>query len=246
MLVLPTNKVPAKDTNAKFMILFGKEKTGKTSALAQLENNLIIDLEGGSTFIDAMAVQARTISDLGEIAQAIRAKNNEIGHNFYKHITIDNATDLEEICLSYAATLYKQQPLGKNWKGTDVRTIPNGAGWGYLREAVLKVIDMFRDLCDEFILVGHAKDKTVEIEGIEKSERSLDLVGKLSDMVCRRCDALGYMYRKGNEVHISFAGGDDVAKGCRPLHIRNKDIVISEMKDDILITHWDRVYKPEV
>ena len=141
--------------------------------------------------------------------------------------------------------MYRQQPLGKNWKGTDVRTIPNGAGWGYLREAVLKVIDMFRDLCDEFILVGHAKDKTVEIEGIEKSERSLDLVGKLSDMVCRRCDALGYMYRKGNEVHISFAGGDDVAKGCRPLHIRNKDIVISEMKDDTLITYWDRVYKPE-
>lgn len=244
-LTLPTSKIPAKDTNAKFMILFGKEKTGKTSALAQLENNLIIDLEGGSTFIDAMAVQARTINDLGEIAQAIRAKNTEVGHNFYKHITIDNATDLEEICLSYAATLYRQQPLGKNWKGTDVRTIPNGAGWGYLREAVLKVIDMFRDLCDEFILIGHAKDKTVEIEGVEKSERSLDLVGKLSDMVCRRCDALGYMYRKGNEVHISFAGGDDVAKGCRPLHIRNKDIVISEMKDDTLVTYWDRVYKPE-
>ena len=241
-LTLPTSKIPAKDTNAKFMILFGKEKTGKTSALAQLDNNLIIDLEGGSTFIDAMSVQARTIKDLGEIAQAIRAKNTEVGHNFYKHITIDNATDLEEICLSYAATLYRNQPVGKNWKGTDVRTLPNGAGWGYLREAVLKVIDMFRELCDEFILVGHAKDKTVEIEGIEKSERSLDLVGKLSDMVCRRCDALGYMYRKGNEVHISFVGGDDVAKGCRPLHIRNKDIVISEMKDDKLVTYWDKVY----
>ena len=34
----------------------------KTSALAQLENNLIIDLEGGSQFIDAMAVQARSVN----------------------------------------------------------------------------------------------------------------------------------------------------------------------------------------
>ena len=59
----------------------------KTSALAQLDNNLIVDLEGGSTFIDAMAVQARTIEDLGQIAQAIRAKNEEVGHKFYKHIT---------------------------------------------------------------------------------------------------------------------------------------------------------------
>lgn len=49
-------------------------KAGKTSALAQLPNNLIIDLEGGSQFIDAMAVQARSVGDLGEIAQAIRAK----------------------------------------------------------------------------------------------------------------------------------------------------------------------------
>ena len=69
-MTLPTKPVPAISTNPKFLVLFGKEKTGKTSALAQLENNLIIDLEGGSTFIDAMAIQARTINDLGEIARS--------------------------------------------------------------------------------------------------------------------------------------------------------------------------------
>ena len=52
-----------------------------------------------------MAVQARTIEDLGQIAQAIRAKNTEVGHKFYKHITIDNATRLEDICMGYACTL---------------------------------------------------------------------------------------------------------------------------------------------
>ena len=104
-LVLPTTKVPATATNRKYLIVYGLPKAGKTSALAQLDNNLIIDLEGGSKFIDALAVQARTISDLGEIAQAIRAKNAEVGHNFYKRITIDNATRLEDICMSYACTL---------------------------------------------------------------------------------------------------------------------------------------------
>lgn len=243
MIELPISKVPAKTDNPKFMILYGKEKTGKTSALAQLEDNLIIDLEGGSEFLDAMAVQARTINDLGEIASAIRAKNAEVGHSFYKRITIDNATDLEEICLSYAATLYRQQPLGKNWTGTDVRTLPKGAGYYYLRQAVLKVINMFKELTDSLILLGHAKDKTVEIDGVEKSERSLDLVGALSDIVCRKCDALGYMYRKGNEVHISFIGGEDTSKGCRPKHIRNRDIMISRMDDNVLTTYWDEVYK---
>ena len=247
MVTLPTIKLPATSTNPKFLVLYGKEKVGKTSALAQLENNLIIDLEGGSTFIEAMAVQARTINDLGEIAQAIRAKNAEVGHNFYKHITIDNATDLEEICLSYAATLYRQQPLGKTWKGDDVRTIPQGAGYYYLRQAVMKVIDMFRELCDEFILLGHVRDSMIDINGEERTERSLDLVGKLSGKVCRSCDGVGYMYRHGNEVHISFKGGDDTTMGCRGDHIRNKDIVISTMDDDgHITTYWDRVYKPEV
>ncbi len=104
-LTLPTSKIPAISTNPRYMVLYGLPKAGKTSCVAQLDNNLIIDLEGGSQFIDAMAVQARTINDLGEIAQAIRAKNTEVGHAFYRHITIDNATRLEEICLPYAATL---------------------------------------------------------------------------------------------------------------------------------------------
>ena len=246
-LTLPTSKIPASTTNPKFLVLIGREKVGKTSALAQLDNNLIIDLEGGSTFVDAMAIQCRTISDLGEAASAIRAKNKEVGHNFYKHITIDNATSLEEICLGYAATLYRQQPVGKNWTGTDVRTLPQGSGYYYLRTAVLKVIDMFKELCDEFILVGHIKDTIVDdpSTGEELTERSLDLVGKLAGMVCRRCDGVGYMYRSGNEVHIKFKADKNIAMGCRSDHLRNKDIVISEMDDEtgILTTYWDKIFK---
>ena len=246
-LTLPTSKIPASTTNPKFLVLIGREKVGKTSALAQLDNNLIIDLEGGSTFVDAMAIQCRTISDLGEAASAIRAKNQEVGHNFYRHITIDNATSLEEICLGYAATLYRQQPVGKNWTGTDVRTLPQGSGYYYLRTAVLKVIDMFKELCDEFILVGHIKDTIVDdpSTGEELTERSLDLVGKLAGMVCRRCDGVGYMYRSGNEVHIKFKADKNIAMGCRSDHLRNKDIVISEMDDEtgVLTTHWDKIFK---
>ena len=246
-LTLPTSKIPASTTNPKFLVLIGREKVGKTSALAQLNNNLIIDLEGGSTFVDAMAIQCRTISDLGEAASAIRAKNKEVGHNFYRHITIDNATSLEEICLGYAATLYRQQPVGKNWTGTDVRTLPQGSGYYYLRTAVLKVIDMFKELCDEFILVGHIKDTIVDdpSTGEELTERSLDLVGKLAGMVCRRCDGVGYMYRSGNEVHIKFKADKNIAMGCRSDHLRNKDIVISEMDDEtgVLTTHWDKIFK---
>ena len=243
-LVLPTSKIPAVSTNPKFLIIYGRPKAGKTSCLAQLDNNLIIDLEGGSQFIDAMAVQARSVNELGEIAQAIRAKNKEVGHNFYKHITIDNATRLEEMCLSYAKLLYMQTPTGKNYKGEDIRTLPNGSGYMYLRQAVRKVIDMFRELCDEFILVGHVKDVQIEQNGEELSQMALDLVGKLGSIVCGEADAVGYLYRKGNETHISFKGGDGTIKEARAPHLRGQDIVIATGNEDgTITTYWNKIYK---
>jgi hypothetical protein len=245
MLVLPTTKIPATSENPKYLILYGLPKAGKTSCLAQLDNNLIIDLEGGSTFIDALAIQCRTIQDLGEAAQAIRAKNAEVGHNFYRRITIDNATRLEDICLGFAATLYRKTELGKNWKGDDVTTLPRGAGYKYLRDAVKKVIDMFKELCDEFILVGHVKDSITEKDGGEVSAREIDLVGKLGKIVCGMADAVGYVYRKGNETHISFKGGtDDTIMEARAKHIAGKDIVIATGNEDgDITTYWDKIYK---
>ena len=247
MITLPTTKVPATSTNPQYLVLYGLPKAGKTSAVAQLENNLIVDLEGGSKFIDALAVQARTINDLGEIAQAIRAKNEEVGHNFYKHITIDNATRLEDICMSYACTLYRQTELGKNWKGTDVTTLARGAGYKYLRDAVKKVIDMFKDLCDEFILIGHVKDSITDKDGEEVNAKEIDLVGKLGKIICGMADDVGYVYRKDNETHISFkSGGDGTIMEARARHIAGKDIVIATGDEDgNITTYWNRVYKPE-
>lgn len=44
-LTLPTSKIPAVSENPRYLILYGLPKAGKTSCLAQLDNNLIIDLE---------------------------------------------------------------------------------------------------------------------------------------------------------------------------------------------------------
>lgn len=246
MIVLPKEKVKAKVENPRFLIIFGKPKAGKTTLASKLDNNLIIDLEGGSEFLEALAVQARSVKDLGEIANAIREEIKSTGKKPYKYITLDNASRLEEICLSYAATLYRQTPMGKNYQGNDVRTLPNGSGYMYLQQAVRKVIDMFRDLCDNFILIGHLKDKMINKEGEELFEMSLDLVGKLANIICGEADAVGYVYRKKNETHISFEGGDNSVREARAPHLRGKNIVIAESDDDNNIkVYWDKIYLPE-
>ena len=244
MIVLPKEKVKAKVENPRFLILFGKPKAGKTTLAAALDNNLIIDLEGGSEFLEALAVQARSVKDLGDIANAIREIKKETGKYPYKYITIDNATRLEEICLPYAKTLYKQTSVGKNYAGDDVRTLPNGSGYMYIRQAVRKVIDMFKELCEEFILVGHVKDVQIDKDGEEVSEMALDLVGKLSSIICGESDAVGYMYRKKNETHISFVGGDGTIKEARAPHLRGQDIVIATGNEDgTITTNWNKIYK---
>ena len=244
MIVLPTEKEKAKVSNPRFLIIFGKPKSGKTTIVSELENNLIIDLEGGSQFLDALSVQARNVADLGEIAAAIRQKNKECNGFFYKHITIDNATRLEEMTLSYALTLYNQTPMGKSYRG-DVRMLPNGAGWFYIRQAVRKVIDMFRELCEEFILVGHTKDKLVNKEGEELSEMQLDLAGRLSDIICGEADAIGYVYRKKNQTLISFQGGENNIVEARAPHLRGKTVVIAESDESGKITtDWNKIYLP--
>jgi len=245
MLVLPIEKSTPKVQNPRFLILFGKPKSGKTTLASMLENNLIIDLEGGSEFLSALSIQARNVNELGEIATLIRTKNTEAGKKYYKYITIDNATRLEEMCLSYACQLYNQTPMGKSFRG-DVRTLPNGGGYLYLRQAVRKVIDMFRELSDHLILIGHTKDRMINKEGEELTEMALDLVGKLGDIVCGEADAVGYVYRKKNETIISFEGGDNSVREARAPHLRGQKIVIADSDDsNNITTHWDRVYLPE-
>ena len=53
MIVLPKEKLKARIENPRFLILFGKPKSGKTTLASKLDNNLIVDLEGGSEFLEA-------------------------------------------------------------------------------------------------------------------------------------------------------------------------------------------------
>lgn len=214
--------------------------------MAALDNNLIIDLENGYQALSALVVQARSIKDFAEIANALREKIKELGRYPYKYITIDNATRLEEMCLSYAAQLYKATPQGKSWQGTDIRTLPQGGGFMYLRQAVRKVVDMFRDLCDSLILIAHVKEKMINKEGEEQSEMSIDLTGKLGDILCGEADAIGYVYRKKNETHVSFEGGENTIREARAEHLRGKNIVVATSDENNHITvDMTKIFLPE-
>ena len=115
-----------------------------------------------------------------------------------------------------------------------------------MSKTVKKVINMFKNLCDNFILIGHTKDKMINKDGEELIEMAIDLVGRLGDIVCGEADAVGYVYRKKNETHISFEGGDNSVIEARAPHLRGKNIVVAESDENNNITaYWNKVYLPE-
>jgi hypothetical protein len=236
-IVLPTKKVKAERQNPKRIVIYSKPKTGKTTAYAGLEDNLIIDLENGTEFVEALKVKVNNLQELLDTGKAIKAAGNP-----YKFITIDTVTALEDMIMPLAVKLYRGTSMGKNYDGDNVTTLPNGAGYLYIRQAFFQVLDFIDTLAPTIILSGHIKDKVVDDKGEMVMSANIDLTGKIKSLICANADAIGYMYRKGNKTILSFKTNEEVTCGARPEHLRNEEIVITELIDGELKTSWDKVF----
>ena len=221
MITLPKKVVKASRKSPKNMVIYGPPKIGKTTALSQLKDCLIIDLEDGSDMVDALKVQVENLAELAEVGKAIMKDNKP-----YKYIAIDTITKLEEWCEQDAKKIYMATPMGKNFEqknpGASVLSLPNGAGYLYLRIAYKKWIDRLNKLADHIILVGHLKDKMLEKKGKEVASKDLDLTGKIKSITCANADAIGYIYREDNKTMISFNSLDDVTAGSRCDHLKGQ------------------------
>lgn len=241
---LPKAKSPASTGSPANLIIFSKPKTGKTTLIAQLENCLILDLESGTKYVEAMKIEANSIAEIKAIGSAILADNKP-----YDYIAVDTITKLEDLCIPYAEDLYSRTPMGKNWftsgkaqYGT-ILSLPNGAGYPYLREAFTKVVNYISTWAPRIILLGHVKDTVLEKNGAEFNSLDLDLTGKLKRITASNSDSIGYLYRKGNQNILSFKTTDEIACGARPTHLSNKEIILSEQDSDgNITTHWNKIY----
>jgi len=255
MIELPSGKTPATTLGPRELVMFSKPKCGKTSALAELPDNLIIAMDPrGADYINAMKIDVYKESEkqniepyviLGQIIKALKDSGKK-----YNFISLDTITELEDIVVPYAGILYKETPMGQNWgtkKGEDdIRKLPNGSGYLYTRMAFSKIKAAFLPYCEHLILVGHLKEKSLEKNGKEFTSSELDLGGKNKAITAAEADAIGYMYRDGNTNILSFASNDAVLCGARPPHLRNKEVLISKLnEDDSFETYWEEVY-PEL
>lgn len=215
---LPITPVAPVTKNPKLLTLFGQSKIGKTTVLAELPNCLIIDTEKGTDYVQALKVQVNSLVELKELLTLIQEAEHK--YDYIALDTIDNIVMWTERAVCVAENV------------TQIGDIPYGGGYGQTREKVMQIIAAFKTVCDHVILVAHRKKAQSE-ENIEFSVNSLDLSGKLKNIICADSDAIGYMYRTepkeeedgtitGGELMVSFKPEDRIEAGARPQHLRGK------------------------
>ena len=107
-----------------------------------------------------------------------------------------------------------------------------------VREKVLNTVKILKEIFPHVIIIGHRKwaRAVVDSKAIVEPE-SLDLTGKLKNMLMADCDAIGYVYRdeeKGN-LMVTFQSNDALEAGSRSPHLKGKEL---ELK-------WNLIYKGE-
>lgn len=253
---LPIKKKEPEHLNPRKLLIYSIPKAGKTTLMAELENNLILDLDNGSGFVESMSLPVNNMADLRQVIKALIEGKKANPPIQYNYITIDTVTKLEELVLPLAKDLYRKTSMGKKFdyddQGNDLNSqtvlnLPQGAGYMYLREAFETVRKALENLpVKGIIYVGHLKEKFLEKSGREVMAKDIDLTGKLKSILCADVDAIGYLYRSNNQTYITFKTSDDVLCGGRSPHLKNKDLLIGEMSEEgIFKAYWDNIFIPE-
>jgi hypothetical protein len=207
--------------NPKVMLLYGAPKVGKTTALSQLMNCLIIDTEQGANMVEGYIEEANNREELIEILK--KAKD---GHN-YTYVAIDTIDKVAD---------WAEKTVCQDENVTAIADLAYGKGFALVREKVLNTIKVMKEIFPHVIIIGHRKwaQAVVESKAIVQPE-SLDLTGKLKNMLMADCDAIGYVYRNDekDKLMVSFKANEALEAGSRSPHLRGKEI---ELK-------WNLIYK---
>jgi hypothetical protein len=260
MIELPRERAKASGVDLiSKLVIIGHQGTGKTIACAQLPNSLVMDYEDGcKDHYEAMSVNLKKQAALNnttlgavhtETIAAIREANKKAGKFVYDYIIYDGLTALEKLAHQKATAMFKASVVGKGMisKGViinDVVTDVPDSGWLWLHRAWDELYEQCIGLAGVCtIFIGHAKQGSLVKQGLKLEANDLALTGKLKLNLLRDCDASGMVYRDGNKVVLSFKTNEkDLTTKARARHLNESEFVLSEMKDDKLVTYWENVF----
>mgnify|MGYP003140504812 FL=1 len=208
-------------TNPSVLLLYGAPKVGKTTMLSQLNDCLIVDTEKGSRMLEGYIAEVNTRDELIDTLIELK-ESKDVKYKYVALDTIDKITEWAEkrVC-----------------EEENVRAIGDlafGKGYGMVREKVVQTVEAFRNVTEHLIIIGHRKVAYAVTDGSTiVIPESLDLTGKLKNVIMSGADAIGYVYRNEDELMVSFKANEAIEAGSRCPHLKGK-----EMKFE-----WKNIYK---
>ena len=208
-------------TNPSTLLLYGAPKVGKTTMLSVLDDCLIIDTEKGSRMIEGYIQEVNSREEL--INTLIEIKESK--DVSYKYIAIDTIDKVAE---------WAERQVCKEEGVAAIGDLAFGKGYGMVREKVSRTLSAFKEVAEHLIIIGHRKVAYAVTEGNPiVIPESIDLTGKLKNVIMAGCDAIGYVYRNEDELMVSFKANDAIEAGSRCPHLKGKEVKFK----------WKNIYK---
>lgn len=235
------------EINMTSCILFGKEKCGKTTALAQLENCLIIDSEQGSKKVKALALPAP--EDKGPVGKMLWLK--KVAEKLirdgkkYDYVALDTLTEINDWAEWSGTFKYMNSVQGQSFNRVkdpktglpikngpfldpddpdylSVHTLPEGYGYRWSRDELLDIFNLFKSVARKCVFyVCHVEDKFLGLKDTTETvvTKQLALTGALRNMLPRKVDAIGYIYNEKGTIKINFTATETTVGGNRAKHL---------------------------
>ena len=218
---LVKEKRKAISTNPASLLLYGAPKVGKTTMLSVLDDCLIIDTEKGSRMIEGYIQEVNSREEL--INALIEIKESK--DVSYKYIAIDTVDKIAE---------WAERQVCKEEGVAAIGDLAFGKGYGMVREKVSRTLSAFKEVAEHLIIIGHRKVAYAVTDGNPiVIPESIDLTGKLKNVIMAGCDAIGYVYRDEDELMVSFKANEAIEAGSRCPHLKGKVVKFK----------WKNIYK---
>ena len=225
----------------KRLLIYGTPKAGKSTAISNLKDALIIDTENGYEALTGNIVNVKEIEReegykiveiLGELYKALKEENP------YKYLVFDTIDNIES---DISKIICEENDV------IDISDLPFGKGYTLVRNRILNILDRFQELGLNIIIIGHRK-LTVAADANIVKMNDIGLTGKLKDFLFASCDAIGFGYREKEEdveyFKLSFipTQDDSIIAGSRIANLNGKEVKLSKLENNKLKFNWEEIY----
>lgn len=249
-----------KKENPNRLLIMAHKGVGKTTIMEGLENAVLIDLEDRSSHITATVANLKKKSiemkkGLHElfIESVKELRDMKAGGTKIDYLILETLSSFEQIVRRHAtkkflSTLVGKKMLQKGETITDVAVdLPNGAGWMHFFNAYQELLSYLDGIADKAIIyTAHIRQKSIIKDDKEILGEDIDFPGKAGIDLMKNCQACGILRIDPEDdykriLDFSHKGKHMLTKASSS-HLHNKEIIISELKDGKLITHWDKIF----